>query len=176
MRFVITSPLGAVNVTCSSRGIESIEIVGLLGSMRTSSISLECGSTLPKGLSFGGGRWSLPTNSSVSGAPLLVGASTFGAILTALVWPSASTTLPTSLRASTYVAPPASKVMPTAASSTRFAIHQARRGGSGSSGPGAVSPGGGSGGGVVTVLKCSDVRRSADQVCRPAAAEAAGCV
>ena len=99
MRLVIISPLGAVNVTCSSRGIESIEIVGLLGSIRTSSISLECGRTAPSGLSFGGGRSSLPISSSVSGAPLLVGASTFGATLTGLFWSSASTTLLTSLRA-----------------------------------------------------------------------------
>ena len=41
MRLVMTSPFGAVNVTCSSRGMESIEMLGLLGSMRTSSISLE---------------------------------------------------------------------------------------------------------------------------------------
>src|ERR1700751_1166202 len=54
--FVITCPLGAVNVTCSSRGIDIIEIVGLPGSMRTSSISLECGRTRPNGLFFGGGR------------------------------------------------------------------------------------------------------------------------
>ena len=69
MRFMITCPFGAVIVTCSSRGIESIEIVGLLGSIRTSSISLECGTTKPPGLSLGGGRRSSPTSSSVSGAP-----------------------------------------------------------------------------------------------------------
>src|SRR5665213_2040004 len=131
MRFVITSPLGAVNVTCSSRGIGSMEIVGLLGSIRTSSISFECGRTAPSGLPFGGGRSSLPISSSVSGAPLLVGASTLGATLTGLVSPSAATTLPTSLRATTYVVAPASKTIPTAASATRLAIHHGRRGGSG---------------------------------------------
>src|ERR1700677_3465390 len=165
MRLVITSPLGAVNVTCSSRGIESIEIVGSLGSIRTSSISLECGRTLPKGLSFGGGRWSLPTRRSVSSAPLLVGASTLGAILTALVWPSASTTLPTSLRARMYVAVPVRATIPIAATNTRFAIHHARRGGSGGiDSGGRASPGGGTGGGVATVHKRRDARWRAERL------------
>ena len=56
MRFMVGVPFGGVIVTLSSRGIESIEIVGLLGSIRTSSISLECGATNPYGLLFGGGR------------------------------------------------------------------------------------------------------------------------
>jgi hypothetical protein len=101
MRFVIASPVGAVNVTRSSRGIESIEIVGLLGSIRTSSISLECGRTAPDGLSFGGGRSSLPTSSSVSGAPLAAGGSTALASLTGLCCPSACRTSPISPRTRT---------------------------------------------------------------------------
>ena len=45
MRVSTTSPSGVSIGTFSSRGIESIEIVGLLGSIRTSSISFECGNT-----------------------------------------------------------------------------------------------------------------------------------
>jgi hypothetical protein len=45
LRRVVTAPLAVWSVTWSSRGIDIIEIQGLLGSMRTSSISLECGST-----------------------------------------------------------------------------------------------------------------------------------
>src|SRR5450759_2508643 len=153
MRFVITAPLGAVNVTCSSRGIESIEIVGLLGSMRTSSISFACGRTLPKGLFFGGGRSSLPTNSSVSGAPLLVGTSTVGAILTAFVWPSASTTLSTSLRATATVPAADRSTTPSPPSRKRLAIHRRRRGDSAPIDPGGPPPAGGGGGGVATALK-----------------------
>src|SRR5438552_5246024 len=155
MRLVITAPFGAVKVTCSSRGMDSIEIVGLLGSMRTSSISLECGSTLPNGLFLGGGRSSLPTSSSVSGAPRLVGASTFGASLTCLLWRSASTSLFTSLSASTAVAPPDSSTTPSPASSTRLASHQRRRGGWGGVGGSGGAPAGGGGEGVTTLLTSS---------------------
>ena len=42
---VMTGPAGVWIVTSSSRGIDIIEIHGLPGSIRTSSISLECGST-----------------------------------------------------------------------------------------------------------------------------------
>src|SRR5438309_6070573 len=138
--FVITCPFGAVNVTCSSRGIDIIEIVGLLGSMRTSSISLECGSTRPKGLLFGGGRWSLPTSSSVSGPPRLVGASTFGASFTRLLSCSASTTPPTSFRASATVAPAETSTTPIPPRSTRLASHQRCRGGGSGAGGAAGGP------------------------------------
>src|SRR5438132_2774637 len=140
MRLVTMRPWGVVNVTCSSRGIDIIEIVGLLGSMRTSSISLECGRTLPKGLLFGGGRSSLPTSSSVSAAPRLVGASTFGASFTRLLSCSASTTPPTSFSASTVVAAADTSTTPSPPSSTRLAIHQRRRGGSGTIEDGGLAP------------------------------------
>ena len=45
MRFSSITPSGLSIGTHSSRGIESIAIVGLFGSIRTSSISLEWGST-----------------------------------------------------------------------------------------------------------------------------------
>src|ERR1700704_2463970 len=130
--------------------MDSIEIVGLPGSMRTSSISLECGRTKPPGLLFGGGRRSSPTSNSVSGLPRLVGASTRGASLTALFWCSASTTLLTSLSASTAVAAPDSSTTPRPASATRLAIHQGRRGGSGTVSSGGGLGGGGAGGVVLT--------------------------
>src|ERR1700730_4322205 len=136
MRLTVGGPFGGVIVTCSSRGIESIEIVGLLGSIRTSSISLEWGTTKPPGLFFGGGRRSSPTRSSVSGESALVDARTFGASFTALFWLSASTTLLTSLSAITAVAPPESRTTPIAPNMTRLAIHQRRRGGSGGIDPG----------------------------------------
>src|SRR5262249_40528527 len=138
----------------SSRGIESIEIVGLEGSIRTSSISLECGRTAPPGLDFGGGRWSLPTSSSVSGSPWTVGASTFGATLTGLLCLSASTILLTSPSVSAAAAAPESSTIPSPPSRKRLAIHHGRRGGSAASAS-SGTPSGGScrgGGGVVTVL------------------------
>src|SRR5271166_5408396 len=150
-------------------------MVGLLGSIRTSSISLEWGTTKPPGLCFGGGRRSSPTSSSVSGAPRLVGTSTFGAILAALFWPSASTTLPTSLRATTAVPPAERSTTPSPPSKKRLAIHQPRRGGSGTIDLAGASPGGGSGGGVVTVLKRCDVRWCAAQVGAPAGRRVGGC-
>src|SRR5437879_3982330 len=143
MRLVTTRPRGVVNVTWSSRGIDIIEIVGLFGSMRTSSISFECGSTLPKGLLFGGGRLSSPTSSSVSGPPRLVGASTFGASFTRLLSRSASTTPPTSFSASATVAAAETSTTPNPPSSTRLASHQRRRGGSGTIEGGGVAPAGG---------------------------------
>src|SRR5271166_4241272 len=129
-------------------------MVGLLGSIRTSSISLEWGTTKPPGLSFGGGRRSSPTSSSVSGAPTLVDARILGESLTAWFWSSASTTLLTSLRASTAVAAPEIRITPIAPSSTRLAIHQGRRAGSGwIASAGGPPTGGGMVGGWVTVLK-----------------------
>ncbi len=140
MRFTTGRPPGGLIVTCSSRGIDIIEIVGLLGSMRTSSISLECGTTNPPGLFFGGGRRSSPTSSSVSGEPRLVPARILEDSLTALFWLSASTTLLTSPSAITAVAPPDSTTTPTAAASTRLASHHGRRGGSGGIGAGGWPP------------------------------------
>jgi hypothetical protein len=152
MRFSSSCPFSRVNGTRSSRGIESIEIVGLLGSMRTSSISFECGSTAPLGLPLGGGRSSLPTSSSVSGAPLAACGRMLAATFTGLFWRSAATTLLTSLRASTALAAPESSTTPIPPSSTRLAIHQGRRGGSGGIGPGGGAPSGG-GGCVAMALK-----------------------
>src|SRR6516165_1251045 len=119
-------------------------MVGLLGSIRTSSISLEWGTTNPSGFPLGGGRRSSPTNSSVSGAPLLVGASTFGASFTARFWPSASTTLLTSFSATTAVAPADSSTTPRAASRKRLPSRQRARGVSGTTS--SAHAGGGAGG------------------------------
>jgi hypothetical protein len=114
--------------TFNSRGIDRIEIVGSLGSTRTSSISLEWGST---GAVVVCRRSSFPTSSSVCGSPRWVGASTFAASFTGLFCSSASVSLLTSLSAIAAVAPPDSATTPAAATATRHASHQRLRGGSG---------------------------------------------
>src|SRR5579875_834864 len=176
MRLCVTCPFGSVIGTFSSRGIDSIEIVGLLGSMRTSSISLECGSTGPAaGLYLGGGRSSLPTSSSVSGAPRVVGASTCAASFTGLFCSSASARRPTSLSAIAAAAPPESAITPIAATTVRHVIHQRRRGGSAST---SETPGGapsGEAGGVVAVLIGAEARsRNTPRGARRAARTHAG--
>src|SRR5438270_13339473 len=160
------APGGSI-LTWSSRGIESMEIVGLLGSIRASSISFECGTTNPFGLCRGGGRRSSPTSSSVWGAPRLAGASTFGASLTARFWPSASTTLSTSFSATTAVAAPASAITPSPPSTNRLASQRPRCGGSGTSVWGGGPPASAGGGGVPGALTRCSV--PSDLLCEPRA-------
>jgi hypothetical protein len=45
LKRVVTGPFGHLIVVISSRGIDIIEIQGLLGSTLTSNISFECGRT-----------------------------------------------------------------------------------------------------------------------------------
>src|SRR5205807_9296119 len=99
----VAGPLRGRIVTWRSRGIESIEIVGLLGSRRTSSISLEWGTTAWVGRPLGGGRRSSPTKRRVWGEPGLTGVSTLGATWRWLRLRT-SATLPTSIRAAVATA------------------------------------------------------------------------
>ena len=98
--------------TSSSRGIDIIEIHGLFGSIRTSSISFEWGRT---GVVVVWLRWSLPTSRIVCASPNPAGASTpedslialwkWRSLAMVLISPLINTTVAPALSATTRTQP-----------------------------------------------------------------------